>query len=62
MITIEEYRRKEQEFTERHDSLCESTPPEQCDCSKCPTSELCKWLCDNWVQVINDLTLPKIYR
>ena len=40
----EEYRRKEQEFMDRHDSLCEDTPPQLCDCSVCPTRDLCKWL------------------
>ena len=43
----EEYRRKELEFMERTDSLCEDTPIHLCDCSKCPTHDLCKWLCDN---------------
>ena len=43
----EEYRRKELEFMERTDSLCENTPIHLCDCSKCPTHDLCKWLCDN---------------
>lgn len=43
----EEYRRKEQEFMGRHDSLCEDVSPFECDCSKCPTKELCDWLCDN---------------
>ena len=44
---LEEYRRKEQEFIERHDSLCETVSPDRCNCSACPTQELCKWLCDN---------------
>lgn len=44
---IEEYRKKEQEFMDRHDSLCEDVSPSQCDCSACPTRELCKWLYDN---------------
>ena len=43
----EEYRCKELEFMERTDSLCENTPIHLCDCSKCPTHDLCKWLCDN---------------
>lgn len=43
----EEYRRKEQEFVNRHDSLCEDEAPDLCDCSQCPTRELCKWLEDN---------------
>lgn len=43
----EEYREKEQEFMDRHDSLCEDVSPSQCDCSACPTRELCKWLYDN---------------
>lgn len=51
MVGIEEYLRKEKEFADRKDSLCENLPPEQCDCSKCPTKDLCKWLEDNWVAV-----------
>ena len=43
----EEYRQKEQEFMNRHDFLCEDVSPELCDCSVCPTRELCKWLYDN---------------
>lgn len=44
---LEEYMRKEEEFAERHDSLCENTSPLLCDCSKCPTRDLCKWLEEN---------------
>lgn len=40
----EEYRRKEQEFMARHDSLCENVSPSLCNCSECPTRELCEWL------------------
>ena len=43
----EEYKQKELEFMSRTDSLCEDTPIHLCDCSKCPTRDLCKWLCDN---------------
>ena len=43
----EEYLRKEKEFMVRHDSLCEDYPPDLCDCSACPTRDLCKWLDDN---------------
>lgn len=44
---MSEYLRKEKEFAVRSDSLCENTPPDQCDCSKCPTKDLCKWLVDH---------------
>lgn len=44
----EEYLRREQEFSERTDSLCENTPSDQCDCSRCPTLEQCLWLCENY--------------
>ena len=43
-VLSEEYRRKELEFAARHDSLCENVSPSLCDCSKCPTRELCEWL------------------
>ena len=43
----EEYLRKEQEFMDRRDALCEYVPPTLCDCSACPTRDLCKWLEDN---------------
>ena len=43
----EEYKQKELEFMARTDSLCEDTQIHLCDCSKCPTHDLCKWLCDN---------------
>lgn len=43
----EEYQRREREFMECHDSLCETIVPEHCDCSACPTRELCNWLCEN---------------
>lgn len=32
---------------DRHDSLCEDVSPLLCDCSKCPTRELCQWLEEN---------------
>lgn len=54
MASLEEYRRKEQEFADRHDSLCEDVSPDMCDCSKCPTRELCKWLYDNHPYPINN--------
>lgn len=38
----EEYLRKEKEFMDRHDSLCEDVAPDLCDCSVCPTRDLCK--------------------
>lgn len=44
----EEYRMKEQEFMNSHDALCENVAPSLCDCSMCPTRELCKWLEDNY--------------
>ena len=43
----EEYLRKEQEFMDRRDALCEYVPPTLCDCSACPAMDLCKWLDDN---------------
>lgn len=43
----EEYLRKENEFMDRHDSICEDVAPDLCDCSACPTRDLCKWLEDN---------------
>ena len=46
-ITIDEYFAKEAEFARRHDSLCENISPALCDCSKCPTRDLCKWLEEN---------------
>ena len=54
METLEEYRRKEQEFADRHDSLCEDVPHDMCDCSKCPTRELCKWLYESNPYPINN--------
>lgn len=42
----EEYRQKEQEFERQTDSLCENISPALCDCSACPTRELCSWLCE----------------
>ena len=44
---IKEYKDKEDEFFLRTDSLCEDKSPMLCDCSKCPTQELCKWLDEN---------------
>ena len=46
-VSPNEYLQKEQEFIERTDSLCENTPVHLCDCSQCPTQELCKWLSDH---------------
>ena len=43
-VMTEEYRRKEQEFMARHDALCENVSPSLCNCSECPTRELCEWL------------------
>ena len=43
----EEYLRKEKEFMDRNDSICEYVAPDLCDCSVCPTRDLCKWLEDN---------------
>jgi len=40
----DEYRKKEQEFADRRDSLCENVSPDLCNCSECPTRELCGWL------------------
>lgn len=54
MAITEEYRRKEQEFMDCHDSLCEDVSPDLCDCSMCPTRTLCKWLCDNHPYPINN--------
>lgn len=53
---LEEYRRKEDEFMERHDSLCENTSPLLCDCSQCPTRDLCKWLEENHPWPIGNMT------
>lgn len=47
MASFEEYIKMEQAFAARNDSLCENVSPSLCDCSKCPTYELCKWLEDN---------------
>ena len=43
----EEYREKELEFAQRDGSLCEGISPDLCDCSRCPTRELCNWLCEH---------------
>ena len=48
----DEYRQKELEFFQRHDSLCEDISPDRCDCSKCPTRELCEWLFEHDPNVI----------
>lgn len=37
-----EYQAKEAEFMARTDSLC--------DCSKCPTRDLCRWLDENAIR------------
>lgn len=44
MITLAEYLRIEKEFADCRNSLCENTPPQMCDCSKCPTRVLCEQL------------------
>lgn len=44
MVALEEYLNMEKEFADSSDSLCENTPPQMCDCSKCPTRELCERL------------------
>ena len=59
MVTMEEYLRREKEFADRHDSLCEHKLPYQCDCSQCPTKELCDWLDDNWVSVLRSCVKGK---
>lgn len=48
-ITMEEYQRKENEFTARTDALCENVhiPAGSATCEKCPCRDLCKWLYDN---------------
>ena len=47
MIATDEYRRKELEFAEREDALCETVSPSGCDCRQCPCQDLCNWLCKN---------------
>ena len=43
----DEYRQKELEFLQRQDSLCEDIRIDLCDCSQCPTRDLCNWLCEH---------------
>lgn len=51
MASYEEYLIKEKEFADQHNSLCENTSPSLCDCTKCPTKDLCQWLEDHYKEV-----------
>ena len=34
-------------FEKDERALCEDVSPHDCDCGKCPTQEICQWLCEN---------------
>ena len=44
---MNEYMKIQAEFEDRHDALCESTSPAECDCAACPAREMCEYLCQN---------------
>lgn len=46
MATIEEYKRREAEFMDRKDALCQFRHPDECNCNECPCKEMCNWLCN----------------
>ena len=44
----------EKEFFDNENSLCENKSPKECDCSKCPTRQLCQDL-ETVEKQLNDL-------
>lgn len=45
-MSREDYKKLETAFLNAPGSLCEETDPRQCDCSRCPTRDLCRALCE----------------
>ena len=44
MESIDEFNKREAEFWERTDCLCENEVPTEILCSGCPCKDLCSWL------------------
>lgn len=44
-VTGMSYREIELVFIDDNRSLCENKSSNECDCTICPTKEICDWLC-----------------